>query len=658
MAKTQMPPSGNQPGKTPGNQPRKPKFRMLWIYLIILGVFLGINFFFGSSGPKETDWRTFKTEMLLEGDVDRINVVNEQTVEVFLHTDALQKERHKEVRENVLGQNNLGPHYQFSIGSVDYFQKQLDEVQADIPEEDRVSPRFEKREDWFSDILGWLFPILIIVIIWIFIFKRFSGGMFGGGGGAGGGGNPFSSVGKSKAKLVDIKERVKVTFDDVAGLDEAKEEVQEVVDFLKKPDRYKALGARIPRGVLLTGPPGTGKTLMAKAMAGEAGVPFFTLSGSDFVEMFVGVGAARVRDLFKQGKEKAPCIIFIDEIEAIGRSRSRSQSQTNDERENTLNQLLVEMDGFNSDETVIILAATNRPDLLDNALTRPGRFDRRIHIDKPDLNEREAIFKVYLKKIVTGDDIEARTLAEQTPGFAGAEIANTCNEAALQAARKRKTVVEMEDFTAAIDRVVGGLEKKNKLISPKEKKIIAYHETGHALCGWFLKHAHPLVKVSIVPRGMAALGFAQYLPREQNLYTKGELIDTICMTLGGRAAEDLIFGDNSTGAQNDLERTTSMVYSMIALYGMNEVLGPFSFKDLNNEYSLNKPYSDETAQLIDVEARKLINECYQRSVQLLKDHKEDLEKVATKLLEKEILYRADLEELLGPPVSEEKETSE
>lgn len=645
MAKSKIPP--------PPNTPKAPKFNLLWIYLAILGMFFAINFFFGSSGPKETDWRTFNREMLQVGDVDRVTVVNEDRVEVYLKPDALQKDRHEEVSENVLGQNNTGPHYQFTIGSVDYFQTQLDEAQQSLPEEQRVSARFETREDWFGNILGWLFPILIIVAIWLFIFRRFSSRMMGGGGA--GGGIPFSNVGKSKARLFDIKEQVKVTFADVAGLEEAKEEVQEVVDLIKNPERYKALGARIPKGVLLTGPPGTGKTLIAKAMAGEAGVPFFTLSGSDFVEMFVGVGAARVRDLFKQGREKAPCIIFIDEIEAIGRSRSRSQSQTNDERENTLNQLLVEMDGFSSDETVIIMAATNRPDLLDPALIRPGRFDRQIHIDKPDLNEREAIFKIHVKKLSLGKDVDPRKLAEQTPGFAGAEIANTCNEAALHAARKQKKVVEMEDFTSAIDRVVGGLEKKNKIITPREKKIIAYHETGHALCGWLLKHAHPLVKVSIIPRGVAALGFAQYLPREQNLYTREELLDTISMTLGGRAAEELIFGDVSTGAQNDLERTTTMAYSMIARYGMNAEIGHFSYKDLQNEYSLNKPYSDETAQMIDVEARKLINQCYQRSLELLKENRDKVEKIASALLEKEVLYRTDLEEMLGPPRGEEVE---
>jgi cell division protease FtsH len=648
--------SNSSPAGKPGPKPGGSRFRMIWIYLILLGLFMGINFFVGSGSPAEIDWRKFQTEMLQAGEVDRLIVVNEEFVEVFIKTDALSKDKYKAVRENILGQTNLGPHYKFTIGSVDYFQKQLDEAQGDIAEEERLSPRFETRENWLMNILYWMFPIFILVAIWLFIFRRFTGGMLGGGGAAGGG-NPFNSVGKSKAKLFNQSDEIKVSFKDVAGLDEAKEEVMEVVDFLKNPERYRALGARIPRGVLLTGPPGTGKTLMAKAMAGEAKVPFFSLSGSDFVEMFVGVGAARVRDLFKQGKEKAPCIIFIDEIEAIGRSRSRSQSQTNDERENTLNQLLVEMDGFSSDETVIILAATNRPDLLDPALTRPGRFDRQINIDKPDLNGREEIFKVHLRKITLGKDVDARKLAEQTPGFAGAEIANTCNEAALHAARKMKKIVEMEDFVSAIDRVIGGLEKKNKLISVEEKKVIAYHETGHALCGWMLEHAHPLVKVSIIPRGVAALGFAQYLPKEQNIYTRAELLDTICMTLGGRAAEEIVFGDISTGAQNDLERTTSMVYAMITLYGMNKKIGPFSFKELTNEFNLRSPYSDETARLIDIEALQLINECYQRSIELLKKHRKEMDEIAAELREKEVLYHTDFERILGPPKSQKKAVS-
>jgi len=621
---------------------QNPRFNFIWIYAIILALFLAYSYFSTSNSPKETDWNTFRHEMLENNQVDKLIVVNSETVEVYLKKSSLDEESHKEVKEN-----KTGPQYVFSIGSVDYFQQQLSEAQLDIEEKNRISPRFEKRENWFSNVFGWLLPIIIIVAIWLFIFRRMSGGM------AGGGGNPFANTGKSKAQLIEGKDRIKVTFDDVAGLDEAKEEVMEVVDFLKNPEKYTKLGAKIPKGVLLTGPPGTGKTLMAKAMAGEADVPFFTISGSDFVEMFVGVGAARVRDLFKNGREKAPCIIFIDEIEAIGRSRSSSKTQTNDERENTLNQLLVEMDGFSSDKTVIILAATNRPDLLDSALLRPGRFDRQILIDKPDINGREQIFKVHLKKLTLHKDIDPAKLAYQTPGFAGAEIANVCNEAALHAARKKKTKVDMDDFASAIDRVVGGLEKKNKLISPKEKKIIAYHETGHALCGWFLEHAHPLVKVSIIPRGMAALGFAQYLPKEQNLYTYDELSDAVCMTLGGRAAEEIIFGDISTGAQNDLERTTQIAYSMIAIYGMNKKIGHFSFKELQNEFSLRQAYSEDTAKIIDEEARIFIADCYQRTLELLKTHRDKMDIIAEELMKKEVLYKDDFVRMLGErPFSE------
>jgi AFG3 family protein len=631
-------------GNSPNNKfmPPTPGFNFLWIYAIILAVFIGYSYFSSSNAVKEIDWQTFNTKMLQKGQVDKVVVVNNETVEVYIKASKLDEEQHKAAKKN----NPRGPHYVFSIGSVDYFQQQLAEVQADAAPEDKISPRFEKRENWFGNIFSWMLPFLIIIAIWLFVFRRMSSGMPGGG-------NPFANTGKAQAQLFEGKDKINVTFADVAGLDEAKEEVMEVVDFLKNPEKYKKLGAKIPKGVLLTGPPGTGKTLMAKAMAGEAGVPFFSISGSDFVEMFVGVGAARVRDLFKNGREKAPCIIFIDEIEAIGRSRSTSKTQTNDERENTLNQLLVEMDGFSSDKTVIILAATNRPDLLDSALLRPGRFDRQILIDKPDLNGREQIFKVHLKKLTLASDIDAAKLAHQTPGFAGAEIANVCNEAALHAARKKKEKVDMDDFASAIDRVIGGLEKKNKLISPKEKEIIAYHETGHAISGWFLEHAHPLVKVSIVPRGLAALGFAQYLPKEQNLYTRDELVDAICMTLAGRAAEEIVFGDISTGAQNDLERTTQMVYSMIALYGMNEKIGNFSFKDLQNEYSFRQPYSEDTAKLIDEEARKFIRDCYDRTLNLLKAHREQMDVVAKELLEKEILYKDDFIRLLGKREFEE-----
>lgn len=625
--------------------PRPNSRNIIWLYVAIVVAFFAVTYFSEDSGSKEIDWSTFRSEVLLKEHVERIVVVNNESVEVFLNDEGLAAPDHKEVASN-----RRGPQYRFSIGSVDYFQQQLDEAQSDLPKAERISPRFETRENWLGNILSWILPIVIILAIWLFILRRFSAGAAGGGAG----GNPFMNTGKSKHRVIEGKDKINVNFDDVAGLDEAKEEVMEVVDFLKNPERYKKLGATIPKGVLLTGPPGTGKTLMAKAMAGEAGVPFFSISGSDFVEMFVGVGAARVRDLFKKGREKAPCIIFIDEIEAIGRSRGRSQTQTNDERENTLNQLLVEMDGFNTeDKTVIILAATNRPDLLDNALTRPGRFDRQILIDKPDVNGRRDIFKVHLKKLTLAPDVDAEHLARQTPGFAGAEIKNVCNEAALHAARKHKEKIDQDDFNAAIDRVIGGLEKKNKLISTKEKKIIAYHESGHAICGWYLEHAHPLVKVSIIPRGIAALGFAQYLPKEQNLYTYEELKDTICMTLGGRVIEEIVFGDISTGAQNDLERTTQMAYSIIALYGMNKEVGPFSFKDLQNEYSLKQPYSEETAKLIDVEARKFINECYERTRELLTQHRDKIDAIAKELMEKEILYKEDFERIIGKRPFEE-----
>jgi len=634
--------------KFPSGQGKFPKFNIFWIYAAIMLVFVGVTYFSNTGEPKEIDWKEFKTELLQDGEVSKIIVVNEKNVEVYLTPAALQSNEHSDVSDN-----KKGPQFTFTIGSVEYFQQQLEEAQQNLEESAKVSPRFEKREDWFSNILSWVLPIIIIVAIWMFIMRRMSSRM-----GGGGGGNPFANTGKSKAKLFEGDEKVDVDFDQVAGLDEAKEEVMEVVDFLKHDEKYKKLGAKIPKGVLLTGPPGTGKTLMAKAMAGESGVPFFSISGSDFVEMFVGVGAARVRDLFKKGREKAPCIIFIDEIEAIGRSRGRSNTQTNDERENTLNQLLVEMDGFSSDKTVIILAATNRPDLLDKALLRPGRFDRQIHVDKPDIHGREEIFKVHLKKLTLGNDIDPEDLAKQTPGFAGAEIANICNEAALHAARKKKDKVEMEDFISAIDRVIGGMEKKNKLISPKEKKIIAYHETGHAVTGWLLEHAHPLLKVSIIPRGEAALGFAQYLPKEQNLYTLNELRDTVCMTLGGRVMEELVFGDVSSGAQNDLEKTTQIAYAIIALYGMNKKVGPFSYKDLQNEYSMRQPYSEETANMIDVEARAFIEECYQRTKELLEKHRDDVESIAESLMEKEVLYKEDFVKVLGERKFDEEEDSD
>lgn len=495
----------------------------------------------------------------------------------------------------------------------------------------------QRQSSWFVSIFSSVFlPLIIFVALWVFMLRQ-----------AQSGGSQAMSFGKSRAKLL-VENKPKITFNEVAGVDEAKQELQEVVEFLKTPEKFQALGAKIPRGVLLVGPPGTGKTLLAKAVAGEAGVPFFSISGSDFVEMFVGVGASRVRDLFRQAKEKAPCIIFIDEIDAIGRARGKNLvSGSNDERENTLNQLLTEMDGFGTDSGVIILAATNRPDILDSALLRPGRFDRQISIDKPDLVGREQIFKVHLQGKELAPGVDPKKLSAQTPGFAGAEIANVCNEAALIAARNNKEKIDMQDFQDAIDRVIGGLEKKNKLISPEEKKIVAYHEAGHAVAGWFLEFADPLVKVSIVPRGVAALGYAQYLPKEQYIYRTEQLTDEMCMTLGGRAAEEIIFGKISTGAQNDLERVTRMAYAMVTIYGMNDKVGHVSFNDPNGEFAYSKPYSEKTAEMIDQEVRGIIQKAYDRTKQLLTEKHAELERLAQELLRKEILFQYDLESIVG-----------
>ncbi|MFZ9215404.1 MAG: ATP-dependent zinc metalloprotease FtsH, partial [Sediminibacterium sp.] len=523
-------------------------------------------------------------------------------------------------------------------------QHQLPEVKRDIV----------KAADWMGGVLQSIFTLVIIVVVWLLLMRKMGGGAGGPGGGAGG----IFNIGKSKATLFDKGAKVNINFGDVAGLDEAKVEVMEIVDFLKNPKKYTALGGKIPKGALLVGPPGTGKTLLAKAMAGEAQVPFFSLSGSDFVEMFVGVGASRVRDLFKQAREKAPCIIFIDEIDAIGRARGKNAMMSNDERENTLNQLLVEMDGFGGDTGIIILAATNRPDVLDSALLRPGRFDRQISIDKPDVKGREEIFKVHLEPIKISEALDLHKLAEQTPGFAGADIANVCNEAALIAARKGKESVEMIDFQDAIDRVIGGLEKKNKIIAPHEKSIIAYHEAGHAVCGWFLEHAYPLLKVTIVPRGTAALGYAQYTPTEQYLYNTDQLMDQICMTLGGRAAEEIFFGKISTGASNDLQQITRIAYSMVTAYGMNSKVGNVSYYDPSQENTFTKPYSEETGKIIDHEVRGIIEDAYQRTLQLLRDKKEAVEILAKELLAKEVLHKSDVETLIGKRPFEEKKVVE
>jgi AFG3 family protein len=604
-----------------------------------------LQFLFSADTTKDVTYRTFETQMLLPGDVEKLVAYKHEDlvkVEVYIKKDRLNTEKYKKyISKNNFGTAN-GPAVYFTSGSMDALDTQLRESQKNLPPDQQILAEKETRQSTFN---SWFFtviiPVLLFIGFWIFIMRRM-------GGGAGGGGGQIFNIGKSKATLFDKESQVNVTFNDVAGLEEAKQEVMEIVDFLKNPKKYTNLGGKIPKGALLVGSPGTGKTLLAKAVAGEAQVPFFSLSGSDFVEMFVGVGASRVRDLFKQAKDKAPCIIFIDEVDAIGRARGKnSMMGGNDERENTLNQLLVEMDGFGTDSGIIILAATNRPDVLDSALLRPGRFDRQISIDKPDLVGREQIFKVHLKPIKTDEVVDAKKLSAQTPGFAGAEIANVCNEAALIAARRNKESVDMQDFQDAIDRVIGGLEKKNKIISPEEKRIVAYHEAGHAIAGWFLEHADPLVKVSIVPRGVAALGYAQYLPKEQFLYTTEQLTDGMCMTMGGRVAEDIVFGKISTGAQNDLERITKLSYAMVTIYGMNSTIGNVSFHDPQNEYNFNKPYSEKTSELIDIEVRKLVEEVYIRTKQLLTDKRDGLEKLAQKLLEKEILFQADLEEILG-----------
>jgi AFG3 family protein len=620
--------------------PDKPNIQ-LWLIVTAVIVLVGITWFNQRNTVINITKSRFE-DVYLANDVAKVMIIrNQNRIDVTLKPTALQNEKYKsELEANSPFFNPTGPHYTIEVASAEKFEKDFEELESRVQEDQRIGYSVKNEESWSNWFGSFGFLIILFVFFWI-MMRRMSGP-------SGPGGQIFN-VGKSKAQLFDAENKVKITFDNVAGLDEAKEEIQEIVEFLKNPGKFTKLGGKIPKGALLVGPPGTGKTLLAKAVAGEAGVPFFTLSGSDFVEMFVGVGAARVRDLFKQAKEKAPCIIFIDEIDAIGRSRGKGQMPgSNDERENTLNSLLVEMDGFGTDSGVIVLAATNRPDVLDSALLRPGRFDRQISIDKPDIVGREAIFKVHLAPIKTGDDIDPKKLAAQTPGFAGAEIANVCNEAALIAARRSKTAVDMQDFQDAIDRVIGGLEKRNKIISPEEKKIVAYHEAGHAVAGWFLEHADPLVKVSIVPRGIAALGYAQYLPKEQFLYQTEQLIDEMCMTLGGRAAEEIIFSKISTGALSDLERVTKMAYSMVSVYGMNDKIGNVSFYDSKTaDYRMTKPYSETTAETIDEEVRKLVASAYERTKDLLRGKKEELETLAKELLEKEILFQSDLEKLIG-----------
>ncbi len=623
--------------------PKKPSFNFYWIYAIIGVVLITINLFQWNSFTVETNTKTLLYDMIKNDEVEKIVIVtNEMIAKIYIKEEKLGESKYEKIRETPFGkQTNKGPHFFVKIGSVESFEKELAKAQENKEMDKVIFPDYDYSKNWLGEVLGWLIPIALITLIWIFIMRRM--------GGSSGPGAQIFNIGKSKATLFDKDAQAKITFKDVAGLESAKEEIEEIVDFLKNPKRYTELGAKIPKGALLVGPPGTGKTLLAKAVAGEAQVPFFSLSGSDFVEMFVGVGASRVRDLFRQAKEKAPSIIFIDEIDAIGRARGKSPAfSSNDERENTLNQLLTEMDGFGTNSGVIILAATNRADILDNALLRPGRFDRQIYVDMPDLLERKEIFKVHLKPLKLDKELDLDFLAKQTPGFSGADIANICNEAALIAARKNKKMVELQDFLDAVDRIVGGLEKKSKIITPEEKKSIAFHEAGHATVSWMVEHASPLVKVTIIPRGRS-LGAAWYLPEERQLTTKEQLMDDMCAALGGRAAEEVMFGKVSTGALSDLEKITKQAYAMISIYGLNDKIGNISFYDSTgqSEYSFQKPYSEKTAELIDQEVKKLVDEAYDRAKNILTENKDKLIQLAERLLEKEVIFKEDVENILG-----------
>ncbi|MFJ1262040.1 ATP-dependent zinc metalloprotease FtsH [Capnocytophaga canis] len=636
------------------NKTNKPKFSAYWVYALLIVILLGFNFYSGGSfwmQPKEIPQAKFE-DFLRNGDVLKITIVNRKEANVYLTDEALKKEEHKDVRPsgNMLSQTtsakNESPQYRFELGDLSNFENRFDQI---VQENNLTTTRENKtQQNVFSDFLVTLLPFILIVGLWIFFMRRMAGG---------GGGGQLFSIGKSKARLFDEKREVRVTFQDVAGLEGAKEEVQEIVDFLKNPDKYTSLGGKIPKGALLVGPPGTGKTLLAKAVAGEAQVPFFSLSGSDFVEMFVGVGASRVRDLFKQAKEKSPAIIFIDEIDAIGRARGKNNfTGANDERENTLNQLLTEMDGFGTHTNVIVLAATNRADILDKALMRAGRFDRQIYVDLPNLNERKQIFEVHLRPIKKAETLEIDFLAKQTPGFSGADIANVCNEAALIAARKGKTAVGKQDFLDAVDRIVGGLEKKSKMITDEERRTIAFHEAGHATVSWLLKYAAPLVKVTIVPRGQS-LGAAWYLPEERQIIRTEQILDEMCAALGGRAAEKIIFDKISTGALSDLEKVTKQARAMVTIYGLNDKVGNLTYYDSSgqSEYGFTKPYSEKTAHVIDEEISKIIENQYERAIQILSENKDKLTSLANLLLEREVIFKEDLEDIFGKRAYEKEE---
>lgn len=637
-------------GGMPKTGKPKGKNNFYWVWLILLGVFFVVQMYNWGGETKKTDWGKLR-EMIAEKDVQKIILVNKEYAEIFIKKDKLNTAKYKSVKNTA--KNTFGaelPQYTYTIGSVESFENDLKDAQKDLPPNEKIYVINENRHNWGTELLGWIIPILFFIAAWFFIMRMMSRG-------SGGGGGAIFNIGKSKAQLFDKDTTVTINFTDVAGLEEAKVEVMEIVDFLKNPTKYTNLGGKIPKGALLVGPPGTGKTLLAKAVAGEAKVPFFSISGSDFVEMFVGVGASRVRDLFKQAKEKAPCIIFIDEIDAIGRARGKNAiTGANDERENTLNQLLTEMDGFGTNQGVIILAATNRADILDRALLRAGRFDRQIHVELPDLEERKAIFKVHSKVLIMDETVNIDFLARQTPGFSGADIANVCNESALIAARNGKNKIDKQDFMNAIDRIIGGLEKKNKIVSTQEKKVIAFHESGHASVSWLLQYAHPLVKVTIVPRGKA-LGAAWYLPEERQITTYEQMFDELTSALAGRAAEEIIFGKISTGALNDLEKVTKQAYSMVAFFGLNKRIGNISYYDSTgqSDYGFTKPFSEKTAQIIDEEISKLVEEAYERAKKLLLENKDKLEQLADILLKKEVIFREDLENIFGKrPWEDEK----
>jgi ATP-dependent metalloprotease FtsH len=626
-----------------------PKFNSYWIYAIVLAILLGFQLIKGVSNiTDDLSKNDFKT-MLMDNDIKDIIIVNQDVAHITLKEDVLQKNRYKDIGKPSLLKDANAPHYIYDFGDLQNFEDELSSKKSELDLD--FDTKSKKQANIMAEIIGWL-PFILLIGLWIFFMRRMSGG------GSGGGGSQIFNIGKSKAKLFDKDQKVNTTFKDVAGLVGAKEEVQEIVDFLKNPGKYTALGGKIPKGALLVGPPGTGKTLLAKAVAGEADVPFFSLSGSDFVEMFVGVGASRVRDLFKQAAQKSPSIIFIDEIDAIGRSRGKSNmTGGNDERENTLNQLLTEMDGFGTDVNVIVIAATNRADVLDKALMRAGRFDRQIYVDLPDLNVRKEIFAVHIKPLKLAKDVKLDFLSQQTPGFSGADIANLCNEAALIAARKSKKAVHHQDFLDAVDRIVGGLEKKNKIITVSEKKTIAYHEAGHATASWFLEHAAPLVKVTIVPRGQS-LGAAWYLPEERMIVRTEQMLDEMCATLAGRAAEKLIFNKISTGALNDLEKITRQARAMVTVYGLNEKIGNITYYDSSgqSDYGFSKPYSEETAKLIDQEISIIIEKQYKRAIKILTTHKEKLTELAELLLEKEVIFKENLETIFGKrPFTKEAE---